>query len=166
MVDAIIKGCLFHWKQCLNRKFKAVVGYVDNELLRNDLHTVFGLAFVDYFQKDWLYNRCGTAMKLPSPMILGQTARSTPLPDACHLRYIALWTSSKDSTRSPSWRSSRRLQGYKQHGSHATTPSRWRSELRRRCKTTGEKTSCCTAGPLDTSTFESHFNVTLYPESF
>ena len=27
-------------------------------------------------------------MKLPSPMILGQTTRSTPLPDACHLRYI------------------------------------------------------------------------------
>ena len=36
-IDAIIKGCLFHWKQCLNRKFKAVVGYEDNELLRNDI---------------------------------------------------------------------------------------------------------------------------------
>ena len=45
-IDAIIKGCLFYWKQCLNRKFKAVVGYEDNELLRNYLHTVFGLAFV------------------------------------------------------------------------------------------------------------------------
>ena len=45
-IDSIIKGCLFHWKQCLHRKFKAVVGYEDNELLRNDLHTVFGLAFV------------------------------------------------------------------------------------------------------------------------
>ena len=82
-IDAIIKGCLFHWKQCLNMKFKAVVGYVDNELLRNDLHTVFGLAlvsvedvfhgwsllkpllmqyptaapFIDYFQKNRLYNR-------------------------------------------------------------------------------------------------------------
>ena len=31
-IDAIIKGCLFYWKQCLNRKFSAVVGYVDNEL--------------------------------------------------------------------------------------------------------------------------------------
>ena len=40
MVDAIIKGCLFHWKKCLNTKFKAVVGYVDNELLRNDLFRV------------------------------------------------------------------------------------------------------------------------------
>ena len=86
--------------------------------------------------------RCGTDMNLPSPMILGQTTkrkatttRSTPLPDARHLRYIAWWTSSKDSTRSPSWRSSRRLQGYKQQESPATTPSRWRSELRRWCKT-------------------------------
>ena len=80
--DSLVKGCLFHWFQCLNRKFKAVAGYSDNELLHMDLHIVFGLAFVpvddvlhawslikpilmqypatatflDYFEKTWLYN--------------------------------------------------------------------------------------------------------------
>ena len=45
-IDAFIRACLFHWKQCLLRRFRKIDGYSDNELMRSDLHSVFGLAFV------------------------------------------------------------------------------------------------------------------------
>ena len=44
--DAIIKGCLFHWKQCLLRRLRKLTGYADNELMQSDLHAVYGLAFM------------------------------------------------------------------------------------------------------------------------
>ena len=44
--NAAIKGCLFHWKQCLLRKFRKLPGYLDNELMKSALHAVYGLAFV------------------------------------------------------------------------------------------------------------------------
>jgi hypothetical protein len=45
-IDALIKGCLFHWKQCLRRKFTKIAGYTDDEIMKADLHSVYGLAFV------------------------------------------------------------------------------------------------------------------------
>ena len=47
-LDALIRlrGCLFHLKQCLPRKFKNITGYSVDELLRSDLHNVYGLAFL------------------------------------------------------------------------------------------------------------------------
>ena len=44
--NAIIKGCSFHWKQCLLRRFRKLTGYADNELMKSDLHVVYGQAFV------------------------------------------------------------------------------------------------------------------------
>ena len=44
--NAIIKGCLFHWKQCLLRRFRKLPGYAGNELMKSNLHAVYGLAFV------------------------------------------------------------------------------------------------------------------------
>ena len=44
--NAVIKGCLFHWKQCLLRRFRKLHGYADNELMKTNLHVVYGLAFV------------------------------------------------------------------------------------------------------------------------
>ena len=40
-----LRGCLFHLKQCLRRKFKNITGYSVDELLRSGLH-VYGLAFL------------------------------------------------------------------------------------------------------------------------
>ena len=42
--NALIKGCLFHWKQCLLRKFRKIPGYTENELMKSNLHAVYGLA--------------------------------------------------------------------------------------------------------------------------
>jgi hypothetical protein len=44
--NALIKGCLFHWKQCLLRRFRKIPGYTENELMKSNLHAVYGLAFV------------------------------------------------------------------------------------------------------------------------
>ena len=41
-----IRGCLFHFKQCLMRKFKNVAGYSENELMKSDLHSVYGIPFL------------------------------------------------------------------------------------------------------------------------
>ena len=41
-----LRGCFFHWKQCLIRKFKAVKGYPRDPTVRENLHCLFGLAFV------------------------------------------------------------------------------------------------------------------------
>ena len=42
----VIKGCLFHWKQFLLRRFRKLPGYADNESMKSNLHAVYGLAFV------------------------------------------------------------------------------------------------------------------------
>ena len=44
--NSVIKGCLFHWKQCLLRRFRKLPGYADNELMKSNLHAVYGLALV------------------------------------------------------------------------------------------------------------------------
>ena len=44
--NAAIKGCLFHWKQCLLRRFRKISGYTDIEMVKASLHAVYGLAFV------------------------------------------------------------------------------------------------------------------------
>ena len=41
-----LRGCFFHWKQCLIRKFKVVKGYPRDLTVRENLHCLFGLAFV------------------------------------------------------------------------------------------------------------------------
>lgn len=41
-----LRGCFFHWKQCLIRKFGAVKGYPQDYSIREHLHSLFGLAFV------------------------------------------------------------------------------------------------------------------------
>ena len=82
--NAIIKGCLFHWKQCLLRRFRKIKNYADNELMKTSLHSIYGLAFVPvqdvmvgwtclksclsqypetaefvtYFESTWLNNPC------------------------------------------------------------------------------------------------------------
>ena len=80
---AVIKGCLFHFKQCLMRKFVKLPGYSDNELMKSDLSAVYVLAFlpvhdvitgwneikailqsqypatlqfITYFESTWIYN--------------------------------------------------------------------------------------------------------------
>ena len=41
-----LRGCFFHWKQCLICKFKAVKGYPRDLTVLENLHCLFGLAFV------------------------------------------------------------------------------------------------------------------------
>ena len=202
-IDAIIKGCLFHWKQCLNRKFKAVVGYEDNELLRNDLHTVFGLAFVpvddvlhgwsllkpllmqypdaapfiDYFQKNWLYNRsypismwnCYEATLSDDPRTNNQaegnnnalnTAAGCSSPTIYRLMdilkgfnaeselKILQTTTGLQATRKPRNNTIKMKERVKK-----TVQNYRRENIVLQCRF------------LDTSTFELHFTVTLYPES-
>ena len=43
--NSVIKGCLFHLKQCLLRRFRRISGYTDNEMMKASLHAVYGLAF-------------------------------------------------------------------------------------------------------------------------
>ena len=43
---AVIKGCLFHFKQCIMRKYMKLPGYSENELMKSDLSAVYGLAFL------------------------------------------------------------------------------------------------------------------------
>ena len=47
--DAIPQGCLYHWKQCLIRRFQKIPGYTSqppNFALKERLHYIFGLAYI------------------------------------------------------------------------------------------------------------------------
>ena len=40
------QGCLFHWKQCLVRHFDKIPTYMNDVSVRENLHSIFGLAFI------------------------------------------------------------------------------------------------------------------------
>ena len=45
-LNASIQGCLFHWKQCLVRHFDKIPTYRKDVNMRENLHSIFGLAFI------------------------------------------------------------------------------------------------------------------------
>ena len=44
--NAMLRGCLFHWKQFLIRRFQTVPSYRNNTTVKETLHSFFGLTFV------------------------------------------------------------------------------------------------------------------------
>ena len=44
--DAAIRGCLFHWKQAVRRHLVKITEYPSDPVLKLELETLFGLAFV------------------------------------------------------------------------------------------------------------------------
>ena len=54
--NALIKGCLFHWKQSLLRRFRKLPDYSDNEMMKACLNAVYGLAFVPVSDVDLGWN--------------------------------------------------------------------------------------------------------------
>ena len=46
VINVRIQGCLFHWKQCLLRHFDKIPTYSKDVNVRENLHSIFGLAFI------------------------------------------------------------------------------------------------------------------------
>ena len=53
--NCTIKGCLFHWKQAVSRRLLKINSYTSNNVMRADLNTVYGLAFLptDHVLATW-----------------------------------------------------------------------------------------------------------------
>ena len=44
--DTAIQGCLFHWKQALRRQFVKISEFHQDNMVKEDLQSIYGLAFI------------------------------------------------------------------------------------------------------------------------